>query len=372
MKKSRPKPRGPKPDPASSRDKVWFAGIAILIGVALLAGYLLIDALVPVFVAFALAYAAGPLADGMVRKGFNRTLAVALLMLGLALFIGVGLAFLLPALIREGSELAASLPDVITAAADRAAGIADRFGFTLPEGRELLDRLKYQFQSMSVEDAGPGMAMLKRLFTGLGNAAAWSVSVLIVPVFFFFFLKDLPAIKHSLLGLVPRRLQGEAKAVAAEIDRVFAGYIRGQLTVALLLGIIFATALTILQVRFGLVIGLVAGFLNIIPYIGQITGLVVSMLMVWAEGNGMGRLLALPALFGIVNFLESNFITPNIVGSKVGLSPPQAILALLLGAEVAGLVGMIIAVPLAGSFKVLLLDLVENYKKSHLYGGEAS
>jgi predicted PurR-regulated permease PerM len=351
----------------SGRDQIWFAGLALAFGLTLLLGYLWVDSLMPVFAAFALAYAFSPAADWLVRRGMGRSLAVAGLILAISLAGAGVLAFLLPAVLREGKEFIANLPQDLSVAASRVAEFAARFGLDLPVGQDLFEQLKIRLETWAFGEGAPGMQLAKRLFAGLGGAAAWGLNLLIIPVFFFFFLRDLPAIKQSCLGLVPARLQGMAWAVTDEINRVFSGYVRGQLTVAVLLGVVFATALSIMQVRFGLVIGLLAGFLNIIPYVGQITGLILALAMVLVEGDGFGRLIAIPILFGALNFIEGTFITPQIVGDKVGLSAPQTMLALILGAEMAGFVGMIIAIPLAGSIKVLLLDLVDGYKKSKYF-----
>lgn len=189
-----------KADPVSDRDRLWFSGLAIFSGLMLFLCFLLIDSLLPVFLALALAYALNPVADALERRGLNRTVAVLTLMLALGLLVAATLAFIMPTLIQEGRDLAVSLPQDLIIVAGRLAEFGNRHGLTLPVGQALVDSLKNQLGAFAFGEGAPGMAMLGRLFSSLGNAAAWSFNLLIVPILFFFFLRDLPAMKRGALA----------------------------------------------------------------------------------------------------------------------------------------------------------------------------
>jgi predicted PurR-regulated permease PerM len=339
-----------------------------LIGLGL-AAWWLYSGLLPVLLAFALAYACSPLVDRLERRGWSRAWAVTALLAGLSLALGLAVALLLPVLLRDAKDLAERLPHYASAALDRVLLLGQAWGLHLPGREALLQSLQARLQGLSGGLLSGGTDVAKRVWAQAGSLLSSTLNLALVPIFFFFLLRDLPALRHWAAGLVPPRHRSLARSLALEVDKAFSGYIRGQLTVALILAAVLATGLSLLGVRYGLVIGILAGLLNIIPYMGQAIGLGLALTMAVVDFDGWGRLLAVPLLFGAVNFIEGTFITPRVVGDQVGLSPLQAMLALMLGASAAGLLGMVLAIPVAGVAKTLLSDLGQLYRRSQLYQG---
>jgi predicted PurR-regulated permease PerM len=352
---------------AISKKTAWALGVGLFMVLMMAMGVVLYDSLLPMFLALGLAYAFSPLIDFLERKGIPRTFGVTALLLTLALTGILLAASFIPAIIRDAREFIQNLPDYFSTAVQKAAGIAEHHGVPVPVRQELVEKVRERLQEASMAALSPAVGFAKRVFSGVGNVVLFVLNFLIVPVFFFYFLKNLPGTKRYAFDLIPPRHRAPVQAKLDEVDRVFSGYIRGQMIVALILAGVFAAGLSLLGIKFGLFIGLLAGLLNIIPYLGQATGLVLSLIMALVDFNGWGRLAAIPILFGAANFIEGTFITPKIVGDKVGLSPVQTIVALIIGGQAAGFLGLLIAIPVAGSIKVFLLDLIERYRRSEFY-----
>ena len=167
---------------------------------------------------------------------------------------------------------------------------------------------------------------------------------------------------RAVLDLAPPRWRPDAAKRLDQADGVFSGYLRGQMLVASILAGLYCVGLSLLGIRFGIVIGLLAGFLNIVPYVGLLTGLTLSLTMAAVDFAGWGRLVGVLAVFGACQFAEGAFITPRVVGDKVGLSPLESIIALILGGEFGGLAGLVLAIPVAGTLKIYGRDALAAYR----------
>lgn len=357
----------PRQSPSLFSAKLRVQGVALAVGLLLTLAFLCVPALLPFFLALGLAYAFSPMVDALQRRGVPRRWSAAGLLLGLLAALLLFSLYLLPGLVTDAKTFLVCLPDNLAAALARARIFGQSFGVQVPEGQALVDSLRLRLQEVQLSSMGTGVDFARSLFSRLGSVIYVVLNLLLVPVFFFFLLSDLPSIKHHILLLAPTRHQALVASGYAQVDRVFSSYLRGQMILAGILGVALATGLTLLGVKFGLIIGLLAGFLNLIPYIGQITGVTLALIMGLVDFQSWGQLLAIPALFAGMDMLEGSFITPRVVGKRVGLSSVETLLALLLGAELAGLAGLVIVIPLAGAFKLLLLDWVADYKASGLY-----
>lgn len=352
--------------------KVWWAaGVAVFLAVLAAAGYALYDSLVPLLAAFGLAYAASPLVDRLEGAGLSRTWAVVLLMAVLAGAGGVLLLTVLPPLFSDARELATAFPDHAASAARRLSALALGYGVTLPlDSDGVVELLRRQGARVGPALFKPAAAALGRLFEGTASLLVGVLNLTLIPVFFFYFLRDLPDIRAHLFDLVPPLWRPAAQARLDEADTVFSGFIRGQFAVSAVLAVVFALGLSLLGVRFGILIGLLAGALNVIPYVGQLTGLALALVMVLVDFTGWGRVLAVPALFAAANGIEGTFLTPRLVGDKVGLNPVETMVALIVGGQLAGFAGLLLAIPAAGILKAWLRDAVALYRASELYGPE--
>lgn len=346
----------------------WKWGVAAFVAGALALMVCLSDSLFPLFIAFGLAYAFSPIVDRLEKRGLSRTVAV-LGILGLlvglfALLIGT----VVPLLVNQIQGFIEDFPKLLPVALKRVSDFAAGFGIVIPGNVDALaDRARSTLQKGSMQSLNPVVNAAKHFFSSVAGVLLAFLNLVIVPIFFFYVCRDFHRSRAHVFRLIPPRQQPYARTLFHRIDEVLSGYIRGQLLVAGILSVIFAVALVLLNVRFGLFIGILAGFLNIVPYLGQITGLVLALVMALVDFEGFGKIIGVLGVFAAANFVEGNFITPKIVGNKVGLSPLWAILALIVGGKAAGFVGMIIAVPLAGVLKVLFGEILLKYKSSGFY-----
>ena len=191
--------------------------------------------------------------------------------------------------------------------------------------------------------------------------------LLITPVVAFYMLRDW----HSFLGnvdeLLPEKYKDTIRNLAHQIDRILAGFIRGQLSVCVLLGTFYATGLYLVGLELGVLVGFIAGLISFIPYVGSISGFVISMGIALAQFSTWGPIAQVVAVFMVGQFIEGNFLTPKLVGENVGLHPVWVMFALLAGGVLLGFLGLMIAVPVAAIIGVLIRYAIEQYKESSLY-----
>lgn len=340
--------------------RAWLL-IAVLALAALFgAAYWLYSGLLPFLLALLLAYACDPLVTRLQKHGWSRTQAVGFLLAALGLLALAAMALVLPILVRDARDLVERLPLYTSNAIDRVLSQGQAWGLPMPERAEFIASAQARLQSVS---AG--------LLSSGGSLLSSTLNLALIPIFFFFLLRDLPDLLHRILLLAPPRHRPMVQRLGAEVDRAFSGYIRGQATVSLILGLILAAGLSLLGLRYGLVIGLLAGLLNMVPYVGQAVGLALALVVAVVDFSSWGQLLAVPLIFGAMNFIEGTFITPRIVGEQVGLNPLEAMLAMVLGGSAFGLLGLVLAIPAAGIAKTLLGDLLALYRESQLYRGKA-
>ncbi|MBI5210618.1 MAG: AI-2E family transporter [Elusimicrobia bacterium] len=358
-----------KSHPLPGGQAAWYAAGAAAIAAALAAGAMLYESLFPVLVGFGLAYAFDPLADWLESKGLGRALAV-----GLIMGTGIGLsvlltAIILPGLLAEAKEFVSRLPDYLTLAGQRAGAQAARWGIALPQTEhELLARLKGWLRNVSLGALLPFGRFVGKFFSSAAGMLVGALNLVVVPVVFFYFLRDITEIRLSFIGLFPPRWQASVERRLEDADRVFSGYIRGQLSVALILAALYSIGLALVGIPFGVLIGILAGLLNIVPYVGVFVGVSLSLVMAAVDFNGLGPFVGVGLVFGVCQLLEGFVITPKVVGDRVGLSTVETIIALIIGGEWGGLLGLMLAIPLAGLLKVYAAQALASYRKSSFYG----
>ena len=351
-------------------DLAWAAAVVALTVAAFLLLHALPGMALPVLLSLARAWVLDPVVDRFEVRGWSRTSAILLLGGALVVVLGAALAFIVPALIEQAMRL----PDYVAALGTR----------LLPLAEELTDtRLPADWHELGQEYAGRAAALarevgpaagrfLLRAAGGTATAMAQVLAFALVPIFVFYFLRDFDLMKERATLLLPLRHRARIVGRFREIDGVLAAFVRGQLTVAAILGAIYAVGLTLSGVKLGLVIGLVAGFAAMIPYAGMVLGLAlaaVAVLVDWHTGS-LWVAAGATATFVVGQALEGNLITPKIVGDKVGLPAVVVMLAVLAFGEILGFAGIVLAVPLAAVLKVVLRVLVEHYRASAWYVAE--
>jgi predicted PurR-regulated permease PerM len=328
--------------------------------------WLLHDILLPFVAGVALAYALAPLADRMERLGVNRTVA-ALLIVGVFVLLLIALTLLLvPLLVQQGAALISHIPGYFKRVKE----------LIVDQNFPWLNWLGGGDSSKTVSDLVSQVAtwllsFSYSLWTG-GKALVSFASVLIVmPVVTFYLIRDW----HRMIGIVdswvPLRQRETVRQLAHEIDAAIGGFLRGQLGVCLVLGCFYAIGLMLVGLDFALLIGLVAGVITFVPYIGSMTGLMiaasVAIAQFWPDWK---RIAAVIGVFLIGQFVEGNIVTPKFVGERVGLHPVWLIFAMFAFGYLFGFVGLLVAVPLAAAIAVLLRFGMRRYFASSLYTGE--
>jgi len=358
--------------PPAARDIVMIAQRQVVFWlvalVLLVAGlYVLRDMLLPFVAGLALAYLLDPLADRLERLGFNRLWAT-LVILGIFILIFIiALVLLVPIVVNQLAAFIGKLPETVS----RLQQLAAEQGGTLLEklgGPEVLQDVQQSLGNVVSEGARWLGTFLQSLWSG-GQAIVNVFALLVVtPVVAFYLLVDWDRMIATLDSWLPRRHAPTIRQLAREMDGAIAGFIRGQALVCIILGTFYAAGLTLVGLNFGALIGFSAGLISFIPYVGSLTGLVLSVgvaiVQFWPDYIMVGATLA---IFFAGQFLEGNILSPKLVGHAVGLHPVWLMFALFAFGSLFGFVGLLLAVPIAAALGVLARFAVRQYLASSLY-----
>ena len=322
--------------------------------------------LLPFVAGIALAYVHAPVVDRLERLGLNRTLAALLIVSAVVLLLIAVLVLLVPMLMQQGTALIGRLP-----------GYFKRVQETVADPDfPWLSWLAADDKNKAVSEVVGKMAswlltFSYSLWTG-GKALVSFASVLIVmPVVTFYLICDWHPMLAIIDSWVPLRQRDTVRQLAREIDQAIGGFLRGQLGVCLILGIYYALALMIVGLDFALLIGLVAGLITFVPYIGSMTGLMiatsVAIAQFWPDWKRVGVVVG---IFLAGQFVEGNIVAPKFVGDRVGLHPVWMIFAMFAFGYLFGFVGLLLAVPAAAAIAVLFRFGLSRYLASSFYTGE--
>ncbi len=339
----------------------WLLAIA---GACILV-YLLKGILAPFLIAAILAYICSPLVDRLMRLNLGRTSATILvLMLLVALFV-LMLLIVAPLLQKEILQVAQRLPAYFGAArAKLDPWLLQHFGVTLAIDTN-------QLQAMLIEHwkaAGNFASQALHIIGSHGAAlAGWLASLLLVPVVLFYLLRDWHELVAQVGSLIPRRWFGKTSEIAHEVDLVLAEFLRGQLSVMLLMSAYYACALWFTGLELALPIGLIAGLLGFVPYLGITTGIVLAVLAAALQFTSLTAIIPVLVVFGIGQMLEGMALTPLLVGDRIGLHPVVVIFALLAGGQLFGFAGVLLALPAGAAIAVGLRHAKASYLASETY-----
>ena len=335
--------------------------------VLLFAGFLWLfnDILTPFILGIAIAYLLNPIAIKFSRRNIPRW-ATALIIL--TLFFGIlALLFILvaPMAFRQAQMLLEQIPNYIQNILDYLSPyltwIQDRVG------DDYIQQINDYLKGSAGKVVGVTGGIVGGIATGGKVVVGMFTTLALTPLVAFFMMKEWPAIVRWGESLYPRQHAALIRSLLKQIDMKVAGFIRGQISVAFILGVIYALALTIADLDYGFLIGLGAGIFSIIPLVGSTLGLVVAAAVSWFQAGDPVYTGVIAAIFLGGQFIEGNFLSPKIVGDSVGLHPLWVMFALLAGGSLFGIVGMLIAVPMAAVIGVLGGFLLDQYKASPLY-----
>ena len=330
--------------------------------------WLLSDVLLPFIIGMALAYLLDPVADRLERLGMNRLFATTtIVLLALVLFI-LSLLIVIPVLIGQLNGFAERLPGYLANLRE----LSDRLLNTKLAGFLNLDSENRVVEELVSKSAGAITGFLSSIVAG-GQALVNTIGLLVVaPVVAFYLLYDWDRMVTQVDSWMPREHLETIRGLAREIDQALAGFIRGQGMLCLILGLFYAIGLSLVGLNFGLLIGLTAGLISFIPYVGSIVGFVLSvgvaLVQFWPDWV---MILVVAGIFAAGQFLEGNILQPRLVGSSVGLHPVWLMFALFAFGSLLGFVGMLIAVPATAAIGVLVRFGLSQYMNSPFYWGPA-
>ncbi len=327
--------------------------------------YALRSILMPFVLGGILGYLFDPLAIQLQKLKISRTTATLLVFLIVILVAVPTLLFVIGALRAQITSLMEGLPKYMATLNTKTEPLFSYVQTYIPAIET--DHVKTIFSknvAQSLEFAGK---LLQSLFkNGVAVFNLFSL-ILITPVVTFYMLRDWDLFIKKADNLLPRNSKKNIENIFYQIDLALSGFIRGQLTVCVILGFYYAVALKAVGLELGGLVGFIAGLISFIPYVGSITGFVLSMILAFSTFNDWMHILAVVAIFIIGQFVEGNFLTPKLVGDKVGLHPLLIMFALLAGGVLLGFLGLMIAVPIAAIIGVVVRTGLKKYKASSLY-----
>jgi len=336
----------------------WLVAIAIIGWLC----YLLAPVLTPFVAAALLAYIGDPLADRLERLKLPRTLAVVAVFLLTFLVIGLLVLLVGPLIRSQISSLLAALPNIITSVEQE----------WLPKLMELLDIEAGEdvgvgaFLDRYGDMAGSwGSTILKSVSKSGGALAAAVLSLFLVPILTFYLLRDWDRIMAHLGALIPTQQRETVLRLAHETDEVLGAFLRGQLLVMLALAFIYSLGLTLVGLKFAVAIGVVSGLVSFVPYLGFVFGIGLAALTVALEPNPLWLMAGVVITFTVAQVLEGSFLTPKLVGDRIGLHPVIIIFAVAAGGQLFGFFGILLALPAAAVLSVIVRFAYDRYLKDH-------
>jgi predicted PurR-regulated permease PerM len=325
--------------------------------------------LIPLLTSLALAYLLEPGVEWFEKRGWSRGASVLLTLTAATLVAILALVFVLPGIWDQLVRSYEQLPLALKAGQERIEPLLARLKTASPPAYDFIYSLfssvkdpaqQEQFKSSVIGWLQSG---LFRLF----NATAGILDLLLIPFFVYYLLADYRNARGHVDRLIPPRHREAATGLLDQINSVLSAYVRSQLLIAFVMGLLYALGFAILRVPLALTLGLLSGLLNFVPYLGTLSGLVLALSFTALEGAGVWRLAGVALIFVIVQSIEGYYLTPKLMGEKLDLHPLWVLLGLVIAGNLFGLLGIILAVPVMAMSRVVLSFLEDLYQKSNFY-----
>ncbi len=327
----------------------------------------IISIITPFFLALVVAYIFDPVTDRLEEMKISRNLAI-LIQIAALFLISLGLGMIiLPTLINEIIQFINKVPDIT----------AWLINFTkdkvpIPEIREYIEKYLSSITAENLNTYIPKATnifnqLTGNLYSGLMGVLGFTGNLFIFLVASFYFLRDFDKLKNQLIGLIPISKRKIYYPVLKKVDELLKGFFRGQFIVINILALLNVIGLTLVGLEFSIIIGILAGYLNIIPYFGSAVGVLLSLILAFIQFGDILHLIYVALVFGVVQALDAYLITPKILGNKTGLSPVVIIFSLIFFGYLFGFFGMLLAIPISVIIKVFLEFYIERYKSSSYY-----
>jgi predicted PurR-regulated permease PerM len=359
----------------SERDKVprWVLWLGVSVAVGWLF-YTLRGVLAPVFFAFLIAYMLDPLVDRiedsrLLRgKPIARATGIAVLLLAVFAVVAVAILVIVPMVYEEIVSFVKRLPALVARSRSEWEPMLAEMGLEIPTSvGQAFEELHLDVQSVVTKGYTPATAMAKWVLGGTASAVGAMVAALVVPVFAFYLLYDFDVLVAKAADLIPPRYRPEAHRFFREVDAVLGQFFRGQFTVMAILATLYSLGYGLIGVPLALPIGIMAGLLSFIPYVGSTLALATALLMTALDWQGWTQILWVLGVHAVIQGLEGFVVTPKIMGDTVGISAITVLFALLVGAELLGFTGVLLAVPAAAVIKILFERADDRYRKSEFF-----
>ncbi|MBT3584196.1 MAG: AI-2E family transporter [Halobacteriovoraceae bacterium] len=326
------------------------------------------DATAPLLGSFILAYAVFPIVQKMERRSIKREWATPLLFIIIFLAVVTLCLITAPMLIDDLKLFLKEIPTVLRHSLERVQLFLSDWNISYHLDSEALIDMARQYSAKISLVLFKGLSsFLAGTFSGVSGVLLALINLFLFPVFFYYIIHDYEKITGQIFEFLPPKLGCYFEELLRRCNTIFSGFVRGQLIVAGILALLYGGTLFFIGIRFGFLIGLLTGFLSLIPYVGFSTGLISSLLITVANGGGALPVLLILVSFTIIQLLESFVLTPKLVGDSVGLSPLLAMLVLLIGGNLAGLIGMFLAIPIGGIIRILIIDFRQNWHRTDYY-----
>lgn len=345
----------------SAKQQLRFWGIAFAFLILVL--WLLGGTLLPFLLGAAIAYFLDPLADRLQRLGLSRVWATSLIAIcGVLVLIGL-LVFALPSLIWQVQGLVVALPEYV---ANLSKLLARRYPQVFGEHSRVLANLS----GVEAMLRDSGMTVLNQVLVGSLQVLNFLVVLFVTPVVAFYLLLDWDRMVARINAWLPREHALTIRGLAREIDVVLAGFVRGQLSVCVILGTYYAVGMWAIGLQYGVLVGIFAGMISFIPYIGSTVGLILAVgIALFQFWDAKLWIVITAGIFLFGQFVEGNILSPNLIGKSVGLHPVWLLLALAVFGALFGFTGLLVAVPVAAALGVIGRFLVDQYLASPMYTG---
>ncbi|MCP4216346.1 MAG: AI-2E family transporter [bacterium] len=341
----------------------------LMLGIILSLKYLTLLA-IPLFFSFVIAYLFNPVVGFLEKKTpFSRAPIAGFLMVGLVFVLLFLIINLFPYVVEQVKHAADKFPSILENFSEKMKVVSNYISKNLSEYMGTFDLMK-EVEKM----IGSGLTNLKEIlvaaFSSLYSFLITLVYLVFIPMFSYYFLKDYKKIQATVFGLIPLRFKGRMVVRVEKMDSILSSFIRGQAIVVFILTIFYSVGLSIIGLPFAILIGIIAGVGDIIPYFGTILGFILSLIVGFTHYGSMQELLMIFLVFSIVKGTENWFLYPKIVGKEVGLHFVWVLMAIVIFGKLFGFWGLLVAIPTAAGFKVYVTDLIKYYRGSNYFNKE--
>lgn len=322
---------------------------------------------IPFFISGILAYLFNPIVNLAIRKtGISRTLASSVIILILLILFFTINILLLPYIVEQIINVGQKLPNLLYKFSNTVKGFSDYLTRTFPDFAGNINLMK-DIEELISRIPTVLTTLITDIFSSIYGSLIVILYTVFIPVFTFYFLKDYYKFYDTFLDLIPYRYRKGLQTRINALNAILSSFIRGQAIVIMILSVLYSTGLTLIGLPFGIIIGIIAGLGDMIPYTGTIIGMALSLIIAAAHFQSFQPALLIIVLFLVVKLFENWYLYPKIVGREVGMHFLLVLISIILFGTLFGFWGLLVAIPSVAGFKMFLKDCIDYYKKTGYY-----